>query len=507
MSTPLLEVTDLSKAFGATQALGGISLRVERGEIVALLGHNGSGKSTFVKILSGVETADSGEIDRRDTTVHVIHQTLGLIESLSAIENIDLARRHGLRAIGPFRSRSERAHVEHLLARFDAALDPTLPVGKLTPAQRTIVAVVRALDGWGDGDHLLVLDEPTATLHDEETTVLLDAVRSIAAEGVGIIYISHRLAEVQEIADRAIVLRDGLIAAEFTRGAYTQQDLLDVIAGEVPERARSRSNDGERGPVVLRVEGLAGPRLTDFTQEVRAGEVLGIAGVIGSGMEQVNALIFGATAPERGAVFVDNTPVAPGNPRAAVASGIGYLPPDRLLTGGIATHSIRENVTLPRLRPLRRWHGGIGVRRETDETEEWMDRVRALPTRASHYELRALSGGNQQKVLLAKWLRLVPRVLLLDEPTQGVDVGAQGEIYALLREAAGQGAAVVIASSDTHELAEVCDRIIVLQDGRISAELTADGITEAALIHAVLGDDPEHTTNPNLRTESTADVH
>ena len=494
MKSTLLEVTDLVKSFGATRALDGISLRVDRGEVVALLGHNGSGKSTFVKILSGVIESDSGHIDTHDTTVHVIHQSLGLIDSLSAVENIDISRRHGFGAIAPFRSLRERAHVGQLIAHFGVDIDPNVPVGRLTPAQRTIVAIVRALDGWGDGDHLLVLDEPTATLHHEETTVLLDAVRRIASDGVGVVYISHRLAEVVALADRAVVLRNGQIAAEFERGSYSQDELLDVIAGDPVDGRGSALDASETGEVAMSVRGLVGSEVEGIDFDVHAGEVLGIAGVVGSGMEQVGALVFGATHRTAGTVTVGDRVLPGADPRVSVAAGVGYLPPDRLVRGGIAMHNVRENLTLPFLRPLRGWHGAIGARSETAEAERWMDRVRALPTRASNYELRALSGGNQQKVLLAKWLRLQPRVLLLDEPTQGVDAGAQTEIHALLRDAAARGAAVVVASSDTHELVEVCDRIVVMQDGRITAELRHDEITETTVVQAVL----ESRTEPFL---------
>ena len=330
-----------------------------------------------------------------------------------------------------------------------------------------------------------MLDEPTATLHDDETAVLLDAVRAIAADGVGVIYISHRLDEVIDLADRAVVLRNGRVAAEYLRNEYTHDDLLSVIAG-APLDKRERRTADNNGKVVLKVQGLIGPEIRGVSLDVRAGEVLGIAGVLGSGMEHLNSLIFGAVAPTAGSVEVGGVQLQLGRPHRSIAAGLGYLPPERLTRAGIAEHTARENLTLPMLQPLRSWHGAIGVAKETTEAERWMERVSALPVRSSHHRLHSFSGGNQQKVLLAKWMRLRPAVLLLDEPTQGVDVGAQSEIHTLLRSTADDGGAVVVASSDTHELVELCDRVLVIQNGRVHRELRGDSLEEHTLVEAIL---------------------
>ena len=485
MTEPLIEAREIVKIFGGTTALGGVSLQVARGEIVALLGHNGSGKSTLVKLLDGLWPPHEGSIDLHSTTVHVIHQTLGLIDTLSAMENLDVVRRGAGRLLAPFRPAQERARIQQQLRRFAVDLDPSIPVGRLTAAQRTIVAIVRALDDWGGGDHVLVLDEPTATLHDDETAVLLDAVRAIAADGVGVIYISHRLDEVIDLADRAVVLRNGRVAAEYHRNEYSHDDLLSVIAGALLDKRERRTAD-RNGKVVLKVQGLIGPEIRGVSLDVRAGEVLGIAGVLGSGMEHLNSLIFGAVAPTAGSIEVGGIQLQLGRPHRSIAAGLGYLPPERLTRAGIAEHTARENLTLPLLQPLRSWHGAIGVAKETTEAERWMERVSALPVRSSHHRLHSFSGGNQQKVLLAKWMRLRPAVLLLDEPTQGVDVGAQSEIHTLLRSTADDGGAVVVASSDTHELVELCDRVLVIQDGRVHRELRGDSLEEHTLVEAIL---------------------
>lgn len=486
MSGSLIETDRVWKSFEGVQALRGVSLRLGRGEIVALLGHNGSGKSTLVKIIDGVIDADSGEVRRGRTRVHVIHQSLGLIDSLSAIENLDIARPMGGRGLLPFRRRREAAHLATLLRRFGLRVDPDLPVGRLTNAQQTILAIVRALDGWdAEEEHVLILDEPTATLHDEETTVLLDAVRSAAAQGVGVVYISHRLQEVLDLADRAIVLRGGEVAAEHRRGEYSKADLLAVIADRSEVRSE-RNRPALTGPPVLTVTELTGTTVAELSFEVRRGEIVGIAGLLGSGMEEVGSLVFGAAAPDSGTIAVEGRPIRLGDPRSAIDAGLGYLPPDRLRRGGVAAHSARENVTLPSLRSVTSpATGSIRTEAEAVEVEHWMRRVRASPLRVAQ-RLSAFSGGNQQKVLLAKWLRLAPSVLLLDEPTQGVDVGAQAEIHSLIQRTADDGTAVVVASSDTHELAELCDRVLIMTDGRLTGELDHGAITEQEIIRAIL---------------------
>lgn len=483
--TALVDIQDVVKVFGGTRALDGVSLTVNRGEVVALLGHNGSGKSTLVKILDGVQPSDSGVVELHDTSVHVIHQSLGLVDSLSAIENLDIGRPQARNLLAPFSRKRERARMAKLLARFAVQIDPETPVANLTPAQRTIIAIVRALDGFGEGEHLLVLDEPTATLHDDETAILLDSVRSLVASGVGVIYISHRLNEVMDLADRSIVLENGRVAAEFHRGSYTQNDLLDVIAG-TPDPTTTGNPARRTGEVVLSVHGLSGSGVDSADLELRSGEILGVAGLIGSGMEHLNALIFGAKSPDTGTVRLGNHAQELGMPKRTIQAGMGYLPPDRLVRAGIREHTAAENLTLPHLRPLRQWHGGISSVIETQEVDQWMQKVNALPQQSAGHLLQAFSGGNQQKILLAKWLRLKPSVLLLDEPTQGVDVGAQAEIQTLLHEAAEAGAAFVVASSDTRELAELCDRVLVMHNGRIQDELTGDQLTESAIIHSIL---------------------
>jgi ribose transport system ATP-binding protein len=488
----LLEVRSVSKAFPGNKALDNVSLTVDRGEIVALLGHNGSGKSTLVKVLSGLYKHDEGEIvlgtDDAPVGIHFIHQNLGLIPSLTVIENLDLGTKHSAGGLGAFNHAAERRRVNALIAEFGVAIDPDARVGRLSAAEQTIVAIVRAFDGWVDGDNVLVLDEPTAALHGDEVETLKDAVRAVAARGAGIIYVSHRLGEVVELADRVVVLKDGVVVAERNRGEYDQSDLVKIIAGgELPKEMEHRETSvGDvRG---LEVRDLEGPSLRGVTFEVRVGEILGISGLVGSGMEQLNAAIFGATAPASGRIIVDGADVPLGDPAASIARGIGYVPADRRVRGSVGGFTARENLTLPGLRSLRGRLGNVLQRRERAEVDDWMARVRVLPAGFAEQKFELFSGGNQQKIVLAKWLRLDPRVLLLDEPTQGVDAGAQAEIYELLLTAARTGTAVVVSSSDTKELSALCDRVLVLRDGRVVEEFDRDHLSESALVSAVIDD-------------------
>jgi ribose transport system ATP-binding protein len=486
MQNVLLAVRHITKSFGANRALDDISFSLRGGEILALLGHNGSGKSTLVKILSGAYAADGGEIERGATQLHFIHQTLGLIPSLSVAENLDLARPHQAWGLRPINRAKERERIREMIARFGVDIDPDAPVASLSAAERTIVAIVRALADWREGDHALVLDEPTATLHGEEIETLKGAVKALAAAGAGVIYITHRLGEAVELADRAIVLKNGVKILEEVRGAFTRDSLVRAIAGAPVSALASRAAPSRRRPALV-ADNLAGHSLRDVSFEAREGEILGIGGLVGSGMERINGALFGAF-PVAGAVSVHGARLKPGSPVRAMRAGLAYVPADRRARASIGHFSARENLTLARLRDLSRPWGAISRSRERGEALAWMNRLRVAPQGRSEQAFELFSGGNQQKLVLAKWLRLRPRVLLVDEPTQGVDAGAQAEIYDLLASAAKEGATVIVSSSDTRELAEICDRAIVLREGAVGAELSGGEITEPALISAIIDD-------------------
>ena len=488
MQDILLDVRGVSKSFGANKVLDRVSFSVRRGEIVALLGHNGSGKSTLVKILAGAYSRDEGEIalgPNGDTRLHFIHQTLGLIPTLTVSENLDLGVSHPGLGLLPVRRSMERRRIESMIAKFGVRIDPDAPVAALTAAERAIVAIVRALEGWSDGNHVLVLDEPTATLHGEEVNILKGAVRTLAARGAGVVYITHRLSEAVELADQALVLKNGVRILEESRGDFDHDLLVRAIAGD-DSAPRARRAEPPRGAPFLEARGLVSRTLRGVTFHASESEVLGVSGLVGSGMERVNGAMFGAFPVSGGTVHVDGRPIALGSPRNAMRAGVAYLPADRRARASIGHFCARENLTLARMEDLRRAWGGIDRARERDEALAWMTRLRVVPRGEIEQTFDLFSGGNQQKIVLAKWLRTRPRVILVDEPTQGVDAGAQAEIHELLVKAAHDGSAVVVASSDTKELAQICDRVLVMREGVVGAELSGADISETALISAVI---------------------
>ena len=499
---PLLVVERLSKSFPGLRALSDVDFTVNSGEIVGLVGQNGSGKSTLVKVLTGVYKADPGarvtlHARRRDDAcgpIRVIHQDLGLIPQLNAFENTDLARGYGARALLPTGRRAEIQHAQDLLSRFGATFDVTVPVSRLTPAERTIDAIARALDDWERPDGLLILDEPTAALHRDEVGRLFAAVRAVARGSAGVIFVSHRLDEVLEVADRVVVLRDGRVVADAPVAQLDHAKLVRLIVGAALERASKRRRP-EAGCLVLSVRGLNGGTVRALDLDVHGGEVVGLSGIIGSGREHVASLLFGALRRRRGDVEVKGVELPPGDPRAAIGAGVAHVPSDRRADGAVMTMPVRENLTLPDLRPLRRRFGWLDAGAERREVGEWVERVALRPAQPER-PMELFSGGNQQKMVLAKWLRNRPSVLLLDEPTQGVDVGAKAAIYNLIQDAAGRGAAVVIASSDTGELASVCDRVLVLRGGAVGAEIQRTELTEERLIFESFGLDPGVVEGP-----------
>ncbi len=479
-----------------------VSLDVSPGEIVAVLGQNGSGKSTLVKVLAGLYEPDPGaEINVRDgdgrildgsearAALHFIHQDLALVPSLSTVENLDLGPR-GLRSLLlPFRARAERRQARLLIERFGGSFDVDRPLSTLEAAERTIVAIARELSGWTHPTQVLVLDEPTAALHGREVDRLLSAVRLLAAEGAGVLYITHRLDEVFRLADRVVVLRDGHLVADRRVATLSENELVALIAGKelvdvFERRPASFSSDSE---VVLRAREVAGGSVRRFDLDAHAGEVVGIAGLLGSGVETVANLLFGIADRTSGTVTVGDTLLTKNRPDLSRLTGLGLVPANRMAHAAIAAFSVRENLTIARLVARARDLWRIRVKGERAEMHSWADRLDLRP-RSTEIEIQLLSGGNQQKVILARWLRNDPLVLLLDEPTQGVDVGVKASIYDIIRTVASRGRSVVISSSDAKELAAICDRVLVMVGGEVSEELLGDSITEATILQACLQD-------------------
>jgi ribose transport system ATP-binding protein len=488
----LLQVRNVSKTFAGLKALDAVSTHVDPGEIVALVGQNGSGKSTLVKVLAGIHQPDHGsEVrfgrgpDGEPVTIHFLHQDLGLVASLSTIENLDLGRRLGRRAMLPAPVKSERRHAETMIAGFGGSFDVTAPVATLSAAERTIVAITRALDGWEHPSNVLVLDEPTAALHGDEVGQLFTAVRRVAEGGAGVIFISHRLDEVIELADRMIALRDGSLIADVGRGEYDHDDLVRLIAGEITSAQTEHGEVSLRGEPLLSARGIRGRSIRGLDIDLHPGEILGISGVLGSGREELAGALFGAWRAEFAELRLEGRPLGRPSPAGSIGAGVAYVPGERHREGAVMTMSVRENMTLPRLAPLRRHFGRLDQAAERREVGEWIERVGVRPAEPER-EMALLSGGNQQKVVLAKWLRNEPRVLLLDEPTQGVDVGAKAGIFELVAATAAKGTGVLICSSDAKELALICDRVLVMRDGEQVAEIERGTLTEAAVVGAGL---------------------
>jgi ribose transport system ATP-binding protein len=497
-SGQVLRVRAIDKRFAGTTALDRVDLDVEPGEVHALVGHNGSGKSTLVKILAGFHLPDGGTITVEGNELapgsaaasahaglRFVHQDLGLVATLNTVENLALGVGFRTGVAGRIRWAEERDSAQQLLRKLGYDVDVTVPVGELAAAERTGIAIARALRDW-EHARVLVLDEPTAMLPRHEVRILFDAVERVRSRGVGVIYVSHRLEEVFALANRVTVLRDGRRVATHPVAQLDQARLVALMVGGEALASHAEAATARRDEGLLSVESLSGSVLRDVSFAADGGEILGIAGLTGSGREEVLPLVFGARKRTRGRIRIAGSPLETAQPRHAISAGVAFLPSDRHRLGSVTTLSVRENLTLT---DLRRHSSGLGALRRRAERAEVLDWIKAIDVRPADPDVpfATLSGGNQQKVVLAKWLRLKPRVLLLDEPTQGVDVHAKAVIHRLARKAADDGAAVVIASSDDAELCDTCDRVVVVRDGRIGAHLHGRQITAPELGRLQLG--------------------
>jgi ribose transport system ATP-binding protein len=468
-------------------ALSNVDLDVRAGEVHALVGQNGSGKSTLIKILAGYHEPDPGGIveltGESKGELRFVHQDLALVETLNAVENIALARPSPTRwGRCDRRVERERAHV--LLERLGRDIDVTVPLLDLSPVDRTLVAMARALDGAGAAC-VLVLDEPTASLPKPEVTRLLAAVEQIKSAGGAVLYVSHRLDEVFEIADRVTVLRDGQLVATREVADLDHDALVELMVGHALEPEAEPRPSGRSSETALEVSALSGHTIHDFSVEVRAGEIVGVVGLTGSGREDVAEALVGFLPGISGTVHVAGKELTHRSPRASIDAGLALVPADRPRHGVILDHSVAENITLPRLRTLLR---GLRISRraERGEAAEWIDRVGLVPPDQTR-PIKTLSGGNQQKAVIARWLRARPRVLVLDEPTQGVDIAARAAIHRLLNEAASDGLALLVCSGEMEdELVELCDRVLVMRDGRVAAELAGNALSRGRIAREAL---------------------
>jgi ABC-type sugar transport system ATPase subunit len=477
----------ISKHFGANRALDQIDIDVAFGDVHALVGENGAGKSTLIRILSGVHQPDAGRIvvdgeERRFAGPHdaiaagivTIPQELRLVPALSIAENIALGDLP-VRRVGPLKlldRRRLREQASAVLAQLDFVPDVNYPVFRLSFAERQLVAIGRALH---HECRIFILDEPTAALEQHEIERLFSVLMRMRSQGTAIIYISHELDEVVEIADRCTVLRDGRVVASARRGSFAVADLISAMTGRVQDAGDSVPRDP--GPTLLHMQSGHDPPV-----RVRAGEMIGLAGLLGSGTEAIMRSLFGVSRADP-VITVGGKPRTPRGPAEAIAAGIGFTPGERAL-GLVLNQSVRDNILLASLDRVSR--NFIIDRAAGDRiVTELMDLLDIRPRRPE-LPVRALSGGNQQKVVLAKWLARRVRVLLLEEPTQGIDVGAKVQIHALIGDFVGRGGGALIASSDLAELARLCDAVLAVRQGAITARLDrAQGLDEATLRTAI----------------------
>ena len=496
---PVLEVEHLSKTFPGQRALDDVSLGVLAGEVHGLVGQNGAGKSTLIKVLAGFHEPDPGAIFRLSGADYVpgehagggaligfVHQDLALVPTLSAAENIALTRGFETGRVGGIRWRDQANRARELIAPFGVELDVTVPVARLGPVQKTIVAMARAAQGALGTTALIVLDEPTAALPAPEVDRLLDAIRRFAGQGGGVLYVSHRLEELFDVADRVTVLRNGRRVTTERIADLDHRAIVAHMLGQDVAALDAPTDGSGAGTPRLRVTGLTGVRVRELSFSVAAGEVLGVAGIVGSGREELAALLAGASTPAAGTIELDGELLSPGSPRAALDRGLSFVPADRARDGLVMNHSVRENMLLPR---LHKFSGPLGVRRGAQRREAltWIDRLGIEPADPDR-SVSLLSGGNQQKVVFARALGLGPRVLVLDEPGQGVDVGARARILELIAAAARDEVAVVFATSEIEDLPTVCHRVLVLRGGTIARELRGRDISQHTLLAASISD-------------------
>ena len=494
-----LAVRGVSKAFAGTRALVDFDLELRGGEVHALVGGNGSGKSTLIKLLAGVYQADAGELetsvgtaeladqtpgDAQEHGLRFVHQDPAIFPILSVAENLAIGRGFPTGFGGRVRWGACHREARETLARFLVDIDPSAPAASLTTPQRAMLAIARALQTIPDDQRaILVLDEPTAALPPEEAALLLASIRTLADQGQTVLLVTHRLDEVRRSADRVTGVRDGRRVGTIDAASVTEDDMVQLILGRRLEAAQPPAAPRRTGLPALELRGLSGGPLHNVDLAVHAGEIVGIAGLLGSGRTELLEMIFGVRPRDAGDILIAGEPVMTVDSSGMRRRGVAFVPEDRQAAGVFPNSTVAENVTAGDLGAYRH-RGRIRERRLRQDVERDMSRfhVKASSVRA---RIETLSGGNQQKVVLARWLRAAPDVLLLDEPTQGIDVGAREEIFSLIQAATDAGTAVVLVSSELEELTRLAHRIVVLNRGVIAGEFAA-GASSHDILQAVL---------------------
>ncbi|MGE0972315.1 sugar ABC transporter ATP-binding protein [Klebsiella sp. WOUb02] len=498
-ATPVLSMRNIAKAFGKFYALKGVDLTVWPGEIHALMGENGAGKSTLMKILAGAYTATSGEIlidgkphaikgpkDALAAGITLIYQEMQLAPNLTVAENIFLGSE--LARGGMVQRKEMQNQAQAVIDRLGAQFKASDRVMKLTIAEQQQVEIARALHR---NSRILVMDEPTAALSSRETQRLFELILRLRDEGMAIIYISHRMAEVYELSDRVSVLRDGQYVGSLTRDRLNATELVRMMVGRPLSDLFNKERDIPLGQPRLRVQDLTdGSKVKPSSLVVRAGEIVGLAGLVGAGRSELAQLVFGVRKASGGVIEIDGEPVVIHSPREAIDLGIGFLTENRKEQGLFLELAAQENITMATLERDASW--GMLNRKKAQSISDYA--ISLLNIRVPHSQVRAggLSGGNQQKLLISRWVAIGPRILILDEPTRGVDVGAKSEIYRIMNQMARQGVAILMISSELPEVVGMSDRVYVMREGAIVGELQADEIGQESIMTLATGVNDSH---------------
>ncbi|SAK45946.1 sugar ABC transporter ATP-binding protein [Caballeronia ptereochthonis] len=514
--TPLLDMQDIDIAFGGVAALKRARLSVAAGEVHALIGQNGAGKSTLIKILTGAYRKSAGTIrfdgrevdfrtpkDAREAGISTIYQEINLVPFRSVAENIFLGREP--RRFGLIEWKTVQRRASELLESFGLHIDVKKPVREYSTAIQQMIALARAVSSDA---RMVIMDESTSSLDEREVELLFTVVRRLRDDGRAVIFVSHRLDELYALCDRVTVMRDGQTVAENTMQEMDKLKLVTTMLGRTlaavvhEDSAVKEANLAKRGPVTLAAQGLAaGAKVTDVSLDVHAGEAVGLAGLLGSGRTETMRLLFGADRPAQGTLSVGGESAAFRSPKDAIARGVAYLTEDRKAEGIVPELSVRDNLTLVCLPALTK-RGVVDVAKQREIVDGFIESL-GIKLRSPDQPIRELSGGNQQKVLLARWLATHPRLLLLDEPTRGIDVGAKADVAKIVRELRDAGLAVLLSASELEELTAVADRAVVIRDGETVAQLDGAQMNEASIMDAIAYGAGEQSTLAEA-VESTA---
>ncbi len=494
---PVVEMRGISKAFPGVQALDNVDLTVDKGEILCVLGENGAGKSTLMKILAGAYSADSGEVllngeiqdfkttqDAYDAGISTVYQELNLCSNLTAMENIFLGReRRGTGGLISYRKTYEET--DQLFRDLGVEVNPRSYIQDLGVANQQMVEIAKALSFDAQ---VIIMDEPTSSLTEREIETLFGLMRRLKENGVSMIFISHKLGEVFEIADRVVVLRDGQFIGERPTTETTENELIDMMVGRELGELFSERTTEPSDEAVLEVRGLSGPpKLEDISFTLRKGEILGLSGLVGAGRTELAMLLMGAEKKTAGQILLHDKEVDIRKPADAVSRGIGYVSEDRKQLALILEMTVRENLTMAVHNKVTNRYGFFDARKERVIARQYIDRLR-IKVSSQENIVESLSGGNQQKVVISKWLATEPEVLILDEPTRGIDVGAKAEVHKIITDLADRGVSIILISSEMQEVLALSDRILVIHEGRLKATLGREEASQEKIMSAALID-------------------